>query len=128
MSSSRSAQAGATRICPHCKATILQSASVCPACRHYLRFDSNPSGGAGPEAFATTTALQVEGSIRHPEGAAAWEYTVVVTVRDEFGDEVARHVVGVGAMYPGDQRSFNLSVEVAATNERRRSRRSGPNQ
>jgi hypothetical protein len=37
---------------------------------------------------------------------------VVVVIRDEHGKEVARKVVGVGAMHPGDQRSFSLAVEV----------------
>jgi len=39
MSSARPGTAGATRVCPHCKATILESASVCPACRGHLRYD-----------------------------------------------------------------------------------------
>jgi predicted amidophosphoribosyltransferase len=40
MSSARPANPGKSRQCPHCKATILDSASVCPGCRHHLRFDS----------------------------------------------------------------------------------------
>ena len=32
-------RARVTRVCPHCKATILASAAVCPSCRHHLRFD-----------------------------------------------------------------------------------------
>ena len=39
MSAARPGTAGATRVCPHCKATILESASVCPACRGHLRYD-----------------------------------------------------------------------------------------
>ena len=34
---------GATRTCPHCRATILESAIVCPGCRHHLRFDKDVS-------------------------------------------------------------------------------------
>ena len=44
MSAVRQGSPGATRNCPHCKATILDSASVCPACRGHLRFD--PAAGA----------------------------------------------------------------------------------
>ena len=40
MSSVRPGSPGATRECPHCRETILESAAVCPACRHYLRFDA----------------------------------------------------------------------------------------
>ncbi|MDH7451826.1 hypothetical protein QF205_01870 [Luteimonas composti] len=110
--------AGATRTCPHCKTTILESASICPSCRHYLRFDTPRTGpGAVP---ASTTALQVEGMIRHPSEGGAWEYSVVLSVRDDEGNEITRHVVGVGAMFPGDERSFQLSVEVTPTNDMRR--------
>jgi hypothetical protein len=99
--------AGATRSCPHCKATILESAVVCPACKHYLRFDSE----ARP-AKPQQVPLHVEGTIRHPPGGDPWEYSVVLVIRDEAGNEIGRQVVGVGAMHPGDQRSFSLSVEV----------------
>ena len=33
-----SSTVGRTRVCPHCKATILESAAVCPQCKHHLRF------------------------------------------------------------------------------------------
>jgi len=36
---SRPVAAGKTRTCPHCKATILESLSICPGCLHHLRFD-----------------------------------------------------------------------------------------
>lgn len=105
--STRPGTAGATRECPHCKATILESAVICPACKHYLRYDSD----ARP-AQANQVPLQVEGTIRHPADGDPWEYSVVVVIRDERGNEVARKVVGVGAMHAGDERSFSLSVEV----------------
>ena len=112
--------AGATRTCPHCKTTILESASICPACKHYLRFDS-PRTGTGPgAAAASTTALQVEGMIRHPAEGGAWEYSVLLTVRDDEGNEIARHLVGVGAMLAGEERTFNLSVEVTPTSDMRK--------
>jgi hypothetical protein len=105
--STRPGTAGATRECPHCKATILESAVICPACKHYLRYDSETRPAKPQEV-----PLQVEGTIRHPPEGDPWEYSVVVVIRDEHGKEVARKVVGVGAMHPGDQRSFSLAVEV----------------
>ena len=47
MSAVRPGQPGATRACPHCKETILESAAVCPACKHHVRFDAAPEA---PEA------------------------------------------------------------------------------
>ena len=38
---------------------------------------------------------------------------MVLTIRNERGDEVARRIVGVGAMQPDEQRSFTLRVEMA---------------
>lgn len=105
--STRPGTAGATRECPHCKAKILESAVICPACKHYLRYDSD----ANP-AKPAQIPLQVEGTIRHPAGGDPWEYSVVVVIRDDRGHEVTRQVVGVGAMHAGDERSFTLSVEV----------------
>jgi predicted amidophosphoribosyltransferase len=55
----RPATPGTARVCPHCKATILESASVCPVCRHHLRFDPNAT-----ERRPTLTPLRVEGTIR----------------------------------------------------------------
>lgn len=37
---------------------------------------------------------------------------MVVSITNERGDEVTRHVVGVGALQPGEERAFSLSVEV----------------
>ncbi len=125
MSSGRPGAAGATRTCPHCKTTILQSSVRCPSCRHYLRFDTPADAAADGAAAQATNALQVEGTIRHPAEGGAWEYSVVMVVRDEDGKELNRQVVGVGAMFPGDERSFSLSVEVTPTNDRRRGPRRG---
>ena len=110
MSTGRAATAGKTRICPHCKSTILESASVCPACQHHLRFD--PKVIAEKKAQASFSALKVEGSFRHPAEGEAWEYSVVVSVRNDRGDEVARKVVGVGALNANEGRSITLSVDV----------------
>ena len=42
----RVATVGKTRSCPHCRATILESAAVCPACRHHLRFEHRKDAAA----------------------------------------------------------------------------------
>jgi hypothetical protein len=57
----------------------------------------------------------VEGTVRHPPGGEPWEYTVLVTVRNEKGEEVARQLVGVGALKPDEERTFTLAVEVRAS-------------
>lgn len=108
----RPGTAGATRACPHCKATILESSPVCPACRGHLRFDS---AAQAQGAQATTTSLRVEGAIRQPADGATSEYSMLLTIRNERGEEVARHLVGVGAMRPGEERTFTLSVETSAS-------------
>lgn len=104
----RTPTAGKTRICPHCKATILDSASICPACQRYLRFEQR----AGQRPVASLSPLHVTGTIRHPQAGESWEYSVVLTVRNEQGEEMSRQVVGVGALQPLEQRTFDLSVEV----------------
>jgi hypothetical protein len=100
---------GKTRSCPHCKATILESATVCPGCLHHLRFDP-----AAQRMLPAATPLRVEGTIRHPPDGGTWEYSIVLAVRNERGEEITRQVVGVGALAPTDVRSFSLSVELFA--------------
>ncbi len=108
MSNAPSGAAGATRICPHCRETILESAGVCPSCRHKLRF-SEPTSATTESA---STPLRVEGSFRNPADSGAWEYSMVLTIRNERGEEIARKLVGVGAMRPDEQRTFTLNVEM----------------
>ena len=105
---SRSVTPGKTRTCPHCKATILESLSICPGCLHHLRFDSE----AAKRQVAATPALRVEGVIRHPPLEEAWEYFVVIAIRNDRGEEVARQVVNVGALQGAEKRTFTLSVEM----------------
>jgi hypothetical protein len=107
MSAVRPASPGKTRSCPHCKAVILDSASVCPGCQHHLRFGSD----AAPKV-AARTALFIEGTIKHPADEEPWEYTVVVYVRNERDEEVSRHVINVGALERGAERVVTLAVEV----------------
>jgi len=121
MSNARPGTAGATRTCPHCKTTILESSSICPSCRHYLRFGSETEQSTA----ANITPLHVEGKIRHPSEGGAWEYSVVLTIRDDEGNEVAHQVVGVGAMHAGEERTFSLAVEVVPTSDMRRAGKRG---
>ena len=114
MSSVRSGSPGATRECPHCRETVLESAAVCPACRHYLRVDIGVDNDADASQAAELTPLRIEGSIRHPAEGEPWEYTVVVSIRNDLGVEIARKLIGVGAMNPNEQRTFTLSVEAAS--------------
>jgi hypothetical protein len=107
MSSVRPVSPGKTRTCPHCKAVILESASVCPGCQHHLRFGSD---AANP--VEVRNALQIEGRIKHPANEEPWEYSVVVYVRNERGEEVARHVINVGALARTEERVVSLSVDV----------------
>ncbi|HEV2700790.1 MAG TPA: hypothetical protein VGV09_04110 [Steroidobacteraceae bacterium] len=99
--------AGKTRTCPHCKATILESATVCPGCQHHLRFDP-----AAQRMLPAATPLKVEGTIRHPPQGDTWEYSIVLAVRNSRGEEITRQVVGVGALAPDEVRSFSLAVEL----------------
>ncbi len=116
MSAQRPGTPGATRTCPHCAEQILESAAVCPVCRHHLRFNAGATTVASaPDAVVP---LRVEGSIRHPADSGTWEYTMVLTIRDERGGEIARRIVGVGAMQPDELRSFTLSVEMAPTTDK----------
>jgi hypothetical protein len=108
MSNAGQETSGKARSCPHCKATILESASICPACRHHLRFDAH----AARRALSSSSPLRVEGTIRHPASGEPWEYSVLLTIRDERGEEINRQVVGVGALQPAEQRTFVLAVEV----------------
>ncbi len=108
MSNAGHEPSGKARTCPHCQATILESASICPACQHYLRFDPH----AARSGLSSFTPLLVEGTIRHPASCGPWEYSVLLAIHDERGREIARQVVGVGALQPAEQRSFVLAVEV----------------
>lgn len=99
---------GKTRACPHCRATILDSANVCPGCRHHLR-----SGQSGAESvYPSFTALKVEGTVRQPAVGQACEYSMIMSIRNERGEEVDRQIVGVGALLPSEARTFTLAVEV----------------
>jgi len=108
MSTARPGTAGATRTCPHCKTTILESASVCPSCRGHLRYDE----ASLQRAKTTVSPLQVEGTISPPVEDTTYEYSMVLSIRDERGKEITRQVIGVGALHPDEQRTFTLAVEM----------------
>src|SRR5690606_33682555 len=91
---------------PHCKSTILANSAVCPSCKHHLRFDGAAQRGPA------STALRVEGTVARPADAEAWEYSMVLSIRNERGEEIDRTLVGGGAMRPGAQRTFALAVEI----------------
>ncbi|HQW08357.1 MAG TPA: hypothetical protein PK681_07315 [Steroidobacteraceae bacterium] len=107
----RASPTARTRVCPHCKSTILESANVCPGCRHHLKFDSV----AARRQAETRTALRIDGTIKGASPAVPCEYSVVIAIRDSEGREVGRHVVGVGAIRPAEEHGFTLAVEVTPT-------------
>lgn len=56
--------------------------------------------------------LQVEGTITPPAGDTAYEYSMVLSIRNGRGEEITRQVIGVGALFPDEQRTFSLQVEM----------------
>jgi len=110
MSVARQGAFGATRVCPHCKAVVLQSANICPGCQHHLRFNVV---NAEPQAQAQAlSAMRIEGSIQHAERGEQCEYCVVVSITNEKGEKIARNVVGVGALQAGERHQYSFSVEL----------------
>lgn len=99
---------GRTRSCPHCKSRILESADVCPACHHHLRFGADRRGTRA----AAESLFRVEGTVRAPEATDALEYDVVVALYDEKGAEIARQVVNVGVLKPGASRRCVVSISA----------------
>ena len=93
----RRATVGKTRSCPHCRATILESSAVCPACRHHLRFENRRGEEPRP---ASQLALKVSGQFARAMAAGPGVYHVVVVIRDAGGTELARKVIGVGGLAP----------------------------
>jgi hypothetical protein len=105
----RRAAVGKTRSCPHCRATILESSAVCPACRHHLRFETRRGDEPRP---ASEVVLKVSGQFARRAAASPGEYHVVVVIRDAAGAELARKVIGVGGLAPGEERKVDLTVEI----------------
>ncbi len=109
MNAARPGSPGATRSCPHCKATVLESAAICPGCRHHLRFSG---AGTQVEAAAGYSALAIEGTVTHQRSNEPCEYSVVVEIRNDRGEPTVRHVIGVGVLQAGETRRVQLSVEL----------------
>jgi hypothetical protein len=65
-----------------------------------------------PRQTPSFQPLTVEGTIRHPPVGEPWEYSVMVSIRNDRGEEITRQVIGVGALHPAEQRTFTLAVEV----------------
>jgi hypothetical protein len=86
----------------------LQSANICPGCQHHLRFNA---GNAEPQSEGLST-MRIEGSIHHPGRGEQCEYCVVVSITNEKGEKIARQVVGVGALHPGERHNYSFSVDV----------------
>jgi hypothetical protein len=86
---------------------VLESAAVCPGCKHHLRF----SATALP-VVESYCALSVDGTIQHRVPDEACEYCVVLSIRNERGESILRQVVGVGVLQPAETRSFNVSVDL----------------
>jgi len=103
--------AGDARTCPHCKASILQSAVSCPICRHVLKFNSAEL--ESQRLRPTTCPLLVESTLAHPEPGDPLEYQVLMEVRDEAGKLLSRQCVGVGALREGERRLVSLQVEMS---------------
>ena len=110
MGVARQGSIGATRTCPHCKATVLASASICPGCQHHLRFHA---AAAAAERPAGRPAMRIEGTIAHGVPGESCEYCVVVSISNQHGEKIARQVVGVGALAPGERHSYSFSVELS---------------
>jgi hypothetical protein len=123
MSSIRSGSPGATRVCPHCKATVLETAAICPGCRHHLRFSADASLATVDAGY---TALSVDGNISHKVSTEPCEYFVVLDIRDERDQQLARQVIGVGVLQPGEQRRLNVSVGMRPVRAQSASRASAP--
>jgi len=86
---------------------ILASASVCPGCKGHLRFDK--SGGAP----VPNAAWRVEGSFTAERPDGVMEYCILISVRNELNEEIARHVVNVGALQGDEKRTFTLTIETS---------------
>lgn len=106
---SRTSNAGDARTCPHCKATILKSAAVCPVCQHALKFEAaRPTYRSSP----VLCPLSVQGTLRHSGNGESLEYSVLLEIHDQSGNVLSRQVVGVGSVQHAEQRIFSLRVEV----------------
>ena len=110
----RRATVGKTRSCPHCRATILESAAVCPACKPSPPVREPARGGTAvrPRARLRSRCRVNSRAMRRRNPG---EYHVVVVIRDAGGAELARKVIGVGGLAPGEERKVELSASRSST-------------
>jgi hypothetical protein len=73
-----------------------------------LRFNA---GNVEPESRGVP-AMRIEGTIHHPVRDEQCEYCVVVSITNERGEKVARQVVGVGALQPGERHKYSFSIDL----------------
>jgi hypothetical protein len=88
---------------------VLESAAVCPGCKHHLRFGGTNHALEAGEGYC---ALSVDGTIAHTKASEPCEYCVVLDVRDDRGEQLTRQVVGVGVLQSGERRRLNVTVEM----------------
>lgn len=58
------------------------------------------------------TSWQIEGTFEAERPNEAMEYSILVSVRDERNEEIARHVVNVGSLQGAERRTFTVSIET----------------
>ena len=56
--------------------------------------------------------LKVEGTIQHPALGKPSEYSVILTIHNDRGEELSRRVMAVGAIHPSETQKFTVCVEV----------------
>jgi hypothetical protein len=56
--------------------------------------------------------MRIDGSIHHPLRDESCEYCVVISITNERGEKIAREVVGVGALQPGERHKYTFSVDL----------------
>jgi hypothetical protein len=56
--------------------------------------------------------MRIDGSIHHPLRDESCEYCVVISITNERGEKIAREVVGVGALQPGERHKYSFSVDL----------------
>jgi hypothetical protein len=66
--------------------------------------------------------LRVEGTVRHPGGNEQLEYSMVLSIRNDRGEEIARQMVGVGALHPNETRTFAVAVAISSPAESHRAK------
>ena len=81
---------------------------MCPACRGHLRYDD----AAIARAKTAIQPLQIEGTITPPQSDTIYEYSMVLSIKNDRGEEIVRQVVGVGALQPDEKRTFSVGVEL----------------